>query len=150
MKHTNRSTIHPVLKLIERLDQVGDKTPESLHGEARLSLIQLYDRNTALVAALREARDYLDSLLNATPEEAIDFLTNNGEDVTDELSDALHIDAFDVGDTVLAHSTDLDLSEYEGVITSKRITLTGLALFTVTDSEDNGNDHEPHEMRLAD
>jgi len=107
-------------------------------------------RNVALIASLRLARDYIDTLLDLDEKDATDALRNMGKNITKHLNNALHLDAFDVGDRVIAESADLGLSEYEGVITSKRHASDGLALFTVTDSEDNGNDHEAHEMRLAD
>lgn len=39
-----------------------------------------------LLTALVEARDFIKSLLDAHPTEALDFLINNGEDVEEELT----------------------------------------------------------------
>lgn len=44
---------------------------------------------TPAQSALREARDFLRSLLDMQPDEAIDALTNNGEDVESRLTAAL-------------------------------------------------------------
>lgn len=113
-------------------------------------IARMTDRETALVTALREARNYIESLLGAAPEEAGDYLTNNGEGVTETLNDALHLDAFDVGDNVLAESYEFDLSEYQGIIVKKRIETDGSALFTVEDQNGTHNDHSPEQIRLAD
>lgn len=105
-------------------------------------------RNAELIAALREARDFINALLDST--DPTNLLTNSGEDVTARLNGALHLDAFDIGDNVLAESADLDLSEYQGVIVGKKLETDGSALFTVEDQDGDGWDHEVHEIRLVD
>lgn len=114
------------------------------------SLAYITSRNVALIAALREACDFIDGLLDATPKDAASLLSNHGEDLTARLNDALHLDAFDIGDNVLAESADLNLSEYQGVIVAKKLETDGSALFTVEDQDGDGNDHEAHEIRLVD
>lgn len=105
-------------------------------------------RNAELIAALREARDFINALLDST--DPTNLLVNSGEDVTDRLNGALGQDAFDIGDDVLAESFELGLSEYQGVIVEKRLETDGSALFTVEDQDGDGNDHEAHEIRLVD
>lgn len=131
-------------KLIQLL---RDDAPVGQNLEAVNRLEQLYDRNVALVAALRESRDFIEALLDSS--DPANLLMNSGENLTTTQNNVLHLDAFDVGDTVLAESADLGLSEYEGIIVAKKIDTNGAALFTVRDQEDNGNDHEAHEMRLV-
>lgn len=113
------------------------------------SLAHITSRNVALIAALREARDFIDGLLDATPKDAASLLSSHGEDVTARLNGALHTDAFDIGDNVLAESADLSLSEYQGMIVGKRVNTDGSALFTVEDQDGDGWDHEAHEIRLV-
>ena len=147
MKHSPSIT-HPVLKLIKKLERVQITTPEStLHGEAALRLTEIYDRNTALVAALREARDFIEAVMDSG--DPASLLINSGEDVTARLNDALHLDAFDIGDNVLAESANLDLSEYQGLIVGKREDRDGTPLFAVEDQEGNCRDHSAEEIRLT-
>lgn len=113
-------------------------------------LVRLYGRNTALVAALREARDFVNTLLDSTPKDAAALLSNSAEGMDERINRVLNHDAFDIGDNVLAESTDLDLSKYQGIIVEKRVNTDGSALFTVEDQEGDCNDHEAHEIRLAD
>lgn len=105
-------------------------------------------RNAELIAALREARDFIEAAMDST--DPVNLLANSGEDVTAGINDTLHLDAFDIGDNVLAESAEFGLSEYQGVITGKRINTDGSALFTVEDQDGDGNDHEAHEIRLVD
>ena len=111
-------------------------------------ITELTDRETALVTALREARDYIQSLLDSTIEEAGDHLVNNGEDVTMAIGKALGHRAFDLGDDVVAESPQL--SEYQGVIAGKHIDEDGTILFSVKDQDGHRWEHEPEEIRLAD
>ena len=46
-------------------------------------------KDTALLTALTEARDYLKVLLDAEPDEATDLLTNSGEEVEERLTKAI-------------------------------------------------------------
>lgn len=107
----------------------------------------LTTRNVELITALREARDFINALLDST--DPTNLLVNSGEDVTDRLNGALGQDAFDIGDNVLAESAEFGLSEYQGVIAKKRVETDGSALFTVEDQDGTHNDHEVHEIRLA-
>jgi hypothetical protein len=111
-------------------------------------ITRMIERETALVAALRLARDYIDTLLDLDEKDATDTLGNMGENITKHLNSALGLDAFDLGDNVLAESPQL--SEYQGVIVGKHIETGGLALFTVKDQDGDCWDHEPEEIRLAD
>ena len=104
-------------------------------------------RNAELIAALREARDFIEAVMDSS--DPVNLLANSGEDVTDGLNHTLDLDAFDIGDNVLAESADLDLSEYQGVIVGKRVNTDGSALFTVEDQDGTHNDHEAHEIRLV-
>jgi hypothetical protein len=109
---------------------------------------RMIERETALVAALREARDFVNALLDSTPEDAAALLSNEAEGMDERINRALGLDAFDLGDNVLAESPQL--SEYQGVIVGKRIETDGLALFAVKDQDGDCWDHEPEEIRLAD
>lgn len=104
-------------------------------------------RNAELIAALREARDFIEALMDRA--DPTNLLVNSGEDVTDRLNGALGQDAFDIGDDVLAECAEFGLSEYQGVIAKKRIETDGSALFTVEDQDGTHNDHEVHEIRLV-
>lgn len=104
-------------------------------------------RNTALIAALREARDFIEAIMDSS--DPASLLINSGANVTAGINSTLQSDAFDVGDDVLAWSADLDLSEYIGIIVGKRVNTDGSALFTVEDQDGDGNDHEAHEIRLV-
>lgn len=42
-----------------------------------------------LFTALVEARDFIKSLIDATEDEATDFLTNNGEELEDKLTEVI-------------------------------------------------------------
>jgi hypothetical protein len=45
-----------------------------------------------LLKEAQNALDFLNSLLEAKPTEAIDFLTNNGEDVAEGLQQAINLE----------------------------------------------------------
>lgn len=52
-------------------------------------LVKRWNAYPELVKALRQAHEFIQSLMDATPDESTDLLTNYGEDEEQDLADAL-------------------------------------------------------------
>lgn len=99
--------------------------------------------------ALLEVREFLDSLMTATPaESALDFLTNNGDLVIDHVNEALGIDAFQVGDKVRVEPRTDALTPFSGTVVSKRLDDNGVPLFTVSEHDDDKLECVVSELQL--
>ena len=115
--------------------------------EAADLLTQMATREATLIAALRGARDYLDRLLSSSPIET-EHLSREMPQIVTALNAVLHLDAFDLGDDVIAFGNGLHA--YQGVISGKRTQTDGSPLYTVEDQNGDHHDHELAEVRQAD
>ena len=97
------------------------------------------------LSAIRDTRDFLSSLLDLPPKEAVDLLTNHGQDVINDLNAALGKEAFKIGDTVTAFP--VSHNEFVGRIVGVKSGGKNEGwVFGVKDQEDDVFDCEAHEI----
>ncbi len=96
------------------------------------------------LATLRNCRDFLSRLLDLPPDEAIDMLTNHGENQLALFNEGLGADAFEVGDYVMAEpdGEHAFAGQIDGIKSD-----SGGVLFTVKDMDDDCFDCEAGELR---
>ncbi len=93
--------------------------------------------------SLRNCRDFLSHLLDLPPKEAIDLLTNHGEQQVAIFNEALGTEAFKKGDSVIASPEGHE--EFMGTICDIRADEKGV-LFSVRDQDDDVFDCEAGEL----
>lgn len=78
---TQEEQLKTALELLDECQRISGRLQDA-------SRKQIED-NLELVKALKEGHTFLKSLLDAQPDEATDFITNNGEEVEEVLRGAL-------------------------------------------------------------
>lgn len=95
---------------------------------------------------LRNSRDFLSHLLDLTPSTAMDLLANGGEEVVTQMNEALGMEAFQTGDSVLASPSNAT-NEFIGTVVKVRYSKEDdKILFTVTDQDGQSFDCESSEL----
>jgi hypothetical protein len=97
-------------------------------------IIPIFTPMKTKTKSLVEIRNYLAALLQMTPDEATDSLTNNGEDVLREFNHHLGKRAFAIGDKVLAYLEQSE--EFDGSIVGIKKHKNRI-IFDVKDQDNN-------------
>ncbi len=100
--------------------------------------------NPSHTDALREARDFLSELLDASPQALIDLLSANAENLIERWDKALAHEAYPIGLNVIAQPEGF--SEFAGSVVGHK-TENGAPLFTVKDQEGDAFDCVLGELR---
>ncbi len=99
--------------------------------------------NPAKIA--RELRDFISAVIDSPPGEMEDLLTNNAEDLIHRAELALGIEAFAIGDSVIAESHCGRIT-CTGTVVAVKTDSDGSPIFTVRDQDDDAFDFSIGEL----